>query len=168
MMPSTFPHNPTYTCRREFVHGWKEIGRSLSLQYRNGRSWFITLPGLAIFERARPCLKEKRTAESLTSLLYKGCCVFWKSSAFPSVHLRDCRMQGWGAQQMVPTRWTAANEPQIMKHYIIIHNTSILCQSDVQVAPCAGFLGNISESKCSHVLPPSELHHQLIGLEGTL
>ena len=33
MMPSTFPHNPTYTCTREFVHGWKEIGRSLSLQY---------------------------------------------------------------------------------------------------------------------------------------
>ena len=50
----------------------------------------------------------------------RGCCVFWKSSAFPSVHLRDCRMQGWGAQQMVPTRWTAANEPESAEHFLFV------------------------------------------------
>ena len=173
MMPSTFPHNPTYTCTREFVHGWKEIGRSLSLQYGDGhvaRAWYLW-EGPTLSEGKANCrIAHVAAVQGLLCLLE-----ILGISICPFKGLQDA-----GPSQMVPTRWTAADEPesaehfllllnmQIMKYYIIIHNTSILCQSDVQVAPCAGFLGNISESKCSHVLPPSELHHQLIGLEGTL
>lgn len=176
MMPSTFPHNPTYTCTREFVHGWKEIGRSLSLQYGDGhvaRAWYLW-EGPTLSEGKANCrIAHIAAVQGLLCLLE-----ILGISICPFKGLQDAGVR-------CPAKWCRPGEllqmnlnllnisylllnMQIMKYYIIIHNTSILCQSDVQVAPCAGFLGNISESKCSHVLPPSELHHQLIGLEGTL